>query len=79
MDFSKYSREQLIQASYNEYVGLCHDEPDFEPDDYLSELNAASDADLQEEIEESIMMDNVVKGEGQEDITLDSFMTAWLQ
>ena len=79
MDFSEYSRDQLIQASYNEYFGLCHDEPEFEPDNYLAELNAASDTDLQEEIEESIMMDNVVKGEGQEEITLQSFMATWLQ
>ena len=79
MDFSKYSREQLIQASHHEYVSLCHDDPEFDPDKYLAELNASSDAELQEEIEESIIMDNVVKGEDQDEVTLESFMTAWLQ
>ena len=79
MDFAKYPREQLIQASHNEYVSLCHDDPEFDPHKYLSELNASSDAELQEEIEESIMMDNVVKGEDQEEVTLESFMTSWLQ
>ena len=79
MDFSKYSREDLIKAAHNEYVSLCHDDPDFDPDKYLSELNAASEEELQEEIEESILVDNIVKGEGQEEVTLESFMTAWLQ
>ena len=79
MDFSKYSREDLIKAAHNEYVSLCHDDPDFDTDKYLSELNAASEEELQEEIEESILVDNIVKGEGQEEVTLESFMTAWLQ
>lgn len=79
MDFAKYSREQLIQASHNEYVSLCHDDPEFDPDKYLSELKASSDEELREEIEESILVDNIVKGEGQEEVTLESFMTSWLQ
>ena len=79
MDFSKYSREDLIKAAHNEYVSLCHDDPEFDSEKYLSELNASSDEELQEEIEESIMMDNVVKADGDEEVTLDSFMQAWLQ
>jgi len=48
-----YSKEQLIEALYNEYVFLCHDdfEPgvDIDPEDYLAMLKDMSHDDLIEE------------------------------
>ena len=63
------SREQLIDALYNEYVFLCHDdfEPgvDIDPEDYLIMLK---DMKHEELIEET----------GTDDIfTLDEFMEAY--
>ena len=63
------SREQLIDALYNEYVFLCHDdfEPgvDIDPEDYLIMLK---DMKHEELIEET----------GTDDIfTLDEFMQAY--
>lgn len=63
------SREQLIDALYNEYVFLCHDdfEPgvDIDPEDYLVMLK---DMKHEELIEET----------GTDDIfTLDEFMEAY--
>lgn len=63
------SREQLIDALYNEYVFLCHDdfEPgvDIHPEDYLIMLK---DMKHEELIEET----------GTDDIfTLDEFMEAY--
>ena len=49
----QYTREQLIEANYNEYVWLCHD--DFDPDEdptpeeYLEMLNGMTDQELIEE------------------------------
>ena len=48
-----FTREQLIEANYNEYVWLCHD--DFDPDEdptpeeYLEMLNGMTDQELIEE------------------------------
>lgn len=63
------SKEQLIDALYNEYVFLCHDdfEPgvDIDPEDYLIMLK---DMKHEELIEET----------GTDDIfTLDEFMEAY--
>ena len=48
-----YTREQLIEALYNEYVFLCHDdfEPgvDIDPEDYLIMLKDMSYDELVEE------------------------------
>ena len=47
------TREQLIEALYNEYVWLCHDdfEPgvDIEPEDYLTMLKDMTYDELVEE------------------------------
>ena len=60
------SRENLIEALYNEYVFLCHDdfEPgvDIEPEDYLTMLKDMTYDELVEEAcvdEEFSLMDYV--------------------
>ena len=49
----KYSKEQLIEALYREYVFLCHDDfdPDVDatPEEYLEMLNEMSEDELLEE------------------------------
>ena len=63
------SKEQLIDALYNEYVFLCHDdfEPgvDIEPEDYLTMLKDMTYDDLIEEA----CVDN--------EFSLDDYMEAW--
>jgi hypothetical protein len=66
----KYSKEQLIEALYSEYVFLCHDDfdPDVDatPEEYLEMLNEMSENELIKEM-------NV-----DEDFILDEYMEAWL-
>jgi hypothetical protein len=66
----KYSKEQLIEALYREYVFLCHDDfdPDVDatPEEYLEMLNEMSEDELIKEM-------NV-----DEDFILDEYMEAWL-
>jgi hypothetical protein len=66
----KYSKEQLIEALYREYVFLCHDDfdPDVDatPEEYLEMLNEMSENELIKEM-------NV-----DEDFILDEYMEAWL-
>jgi len=63
------SKEQLIDALYNEYVFLCHD--DFDPDtdptpeEYLDSIKDLSYDELVEETQ----TDDI--------FTLDEFMRAW--
>ena len=63
------SKEQLIDALYNEYLFLCHD--DFDPDEdptpeeYLEMLKEMSYDELIEETQ----TDDI--------ITIDEFMRAW--
>jgi hypothetical protein len=63
------SKEQLIDALYNEYVFLCHDDfeigVDIEPEDYLTMLK---DMTYDELIEEACV-DN--------EFSLDDYMEAW--
>ena len=63
------SREQLIEALYNEYVWLCHDdfEPgvDIEPEDYLTMLK---DMTYDELVEETCTDENC---------TLMEYIEAW--
>ena len=65
----KYSKEQLIEALYREYVFLCHDDfdPDVDatPEEYLEMLNEMSEDELIKEM-------NV-----DEDFILDEYMEAW--
>ena len=53
MTFTSFTREQLIEANYNEYVWLCHDDydPDVDtsPEDYLTMLKGMTDEELIEE------------------------------
>jgi len=63
------SKEQLIDALYNEYVWLCHDdfEPgvDIEPEDYLTMLK-------------DMTYDELVEETGTDDtFRIDEFMSAW--
>jgi len=63
------SKEQLIDALYNEYVFLCHD--DFDPDE---------DATPEEYLEmlKEMSYDELVEETGTDDFfTLDLFMKAW--
>jgi len=63
------SKEQLIDALYNEYVFLCHDDSeigiDIEPEDYLTMLK---DMTYDELIEETCTDDTY---------HVDQFMEAW--
>jgi len=64
-----YTKDQLIEALYNEYMFLCHD--DFDPDEdatpeeYLEMLKEMSYDELVEEA-------NV-----DDDFNLDEYMKAW--
>ena len=62
-------REQLIEALYNEYVFLCHDdydpESDTPPEVYLEELREMTDDEL---IEESST---------DEHFTLEEYLNTW--
>jgi len=63
------SKEQLIDALYNEYVFLCHD--DFNPDE---------DATPEEYLEmlKEMSYDQLVEETQTDDIfTIDEFMNAW--
>jgi hypothetical protein len=63
------TREQLIEALYNEYVFLCHDDfeigVDIEPEDYLTMLK---DMTYDELVEETCTDDTY---------HLSEFMEAW--
>ena len=62
-------KQQLIQALYNEYVFLCHD--DFDPDE---------DATPEEYLEmlKEMSYDQLVEETQTDDIfTIDEFMRAW--
>jgi len=63
------SKEQLIDALYNEYVFLCHD--DFDPDE---------DSTPEEYLEmlKEMSYDQLVEETQTDDIfTIDEFMNAW--
>jgi len=63
------SKEQLIDALYNEYVFLCHD--DFDPDE---------DATPEEYLEmlKKMSYDELVEETSTDDIfSMDEFMSAW--
>ena len=63
------SKEQLIDALYNEYVFLCHD--DFDPD---------QDATPEEYLEmlKEMSYDELVEETGTDEIfSMDEFMSAW--
>lgn len=81
MDFSKYTREQLIEALDQEYRDLSLAAPDGDHDsveDYLEWLQGLTLEELQEEIIDSVEGDNLYLDENNQ-ITLDDFMTRWLQ
>jgi hypothetical protein len=63
----KYSKEQLIEALYTEYVFLCHDDfdPDVDatPEEYLEMLKEMSEDELLEEASSD---------------DIDEYMEAWL-
>ena len=65
----KYSKEQLIEALYREYVFLCHDDfdPDVDatPEEYLEMLNEMSEDELVEETNTD------------EEYTLENYLEAW--
>ena len=63
------SKEQLIDALYNEYVFLCHD--DFDPDE---------DATPEEYLEmlKEMSYDELMEETGTDEIfSMDEFMSAW--
>jgi hypothetical protein len=81
MDFSKYTREQLIKALDQEYRDLSLAAPDDDHDsveDYLEWLQGLTLEELQEEIIDSVEGDNSYLDENNQ-ITLDDFMARWLQ
>ena len=64
-----YTKEQLVEALYNEYVFLCHDDydpdVDISPEQYLLMLN---DMTLDQLVEET---------QTDEIYSLDEFVNAW--
>ena len=82
MDFSRYTREQLINALNKEYEFLCHDnfDPDVDcpPAKLLESLLKQTIEELRDEVAATIRDSNI----GQDDadrISLDDYMTRWLQ
>jgi len=64
-----YTKEQLIEALYNEYDFLCHD--DFDPEVDLSP------AEYLDEIREMTYDELVTETQTDETFTLDEFMEAY--
>lgn len=64
-----YSKEQLIEALYNEYDFLCHD--DFDPEVDLSP------AEYLDEIREMTYDELIAETQTDETFTLDEFMEAY--
>lgn len=64
-----YTKEQLIEALYNEYDFLCHD--DFDPEVDLSP------AEYLDEIREMTYDELVAETQTDETFTLDEFMEAY--
>ena len=64
-----YSKEQLIEALYNEYDFLCHD--DFDPEVDLSP------AEYLDDIREMTYDELVAETHTDETFTLDEFMEAY--
>ena len=64
-----YTQEQLIEALYNEYVWLCHDDfdpdEDMQPEEYLEMIKEMSYDELVKETSTD------------ENYPLDEFMTNW--
>ena len=63
----KYSKEQLIEALYSEYVFLCHDDfdPDVDttPEEYLEMLNGMSENELIKEmnVDEDFILETITQ------------------
>ena len=79
MDFSMYTREQLLAALNNEYEWLCHDnfdpEVDCPPAKMLESLQKQTIEQLRDEVAATIKDSNI----GQDDadrISLDDYMAA---
>lgn len=82
MDFSKYTREQLLNALNKEYEYLCHDnfDPDVDcpPAKMLESLQKQTIEELRDEIAATIRDSNI--GQDNADrISLDDYMKRWLQ
>jgi len=69
VDIVIFTKEQLVEALYNEYVFLCHDDfdPDLDvsPEDYLEMLKQMEYDELLEETNTD------------EEYHLEEFMEAW--
>ena len=63
------SKEQLIDALYNEYVFLCHD--DFDPDE------DATPEEYLEMLKEMSYDELIIETSTDEEYHLDEFMSAW--
>ena len=64
-----YTRDQLIEALYNEYVFLCHD--DFDPD------NDATPEEYLEMLKEMRYDELVEETQTDEEYHIEEFMEAW--
>jgi len=64
-----YTTEQLIEALYNEYVFLCHD--DFDPE------NDATPEEYLEMLKEMSYDELIIETSTDEEYHLDEFMSAW--
>ncbi|MFY9239056.1 MAG: hypothetical protein WAO78_09365 [Roseovarius sp.] len=82
MEFSKYTREQLLAALNNEYEYLCHD--NFDPDldcpsaKMLESLQKQTTEQLRDEVAATIRDSNIGQDEADR-ISLDDYMIRWLQ
>ena len=66
---TKPTKEQLIEALYNEYVYLCHD--DFDPD------NDATPEEYLEMLKEMSYDELVEETQTDEEFHIEEFMEAW--
>ena len=64
-----YTKDQLIEALYNEYVFLCHD--DFDPD------NDATPEEYLEMLKEMSYDELVEETQTDEEYHIEEFMEAW--
>ena len=82
MDFSKYTREQLIAALNNEYEYLCHDnfdpDVDWPPAKMLESLQKQTIEQLRDEVAATIKDSNMGQDEADR-ISIDDYMTRWLE
>ena len=82
MEFSKYTREQLLAALNNEYEYLCHYNIDPDLDCTSAQMQESLQKQTIEELRDEVAATIKDSNIGQDDadrISLDDYMTRWLE